>query len=408
MFYPHATVRLFGSCAALRFGSFASDVDLVIIGFDDDGFDSGAVLQQVGRALQDSPACRGGTLDVVTNTRVPVISFTRDCGADDTGTVNFDVTCDVNGLRNTTLLRQYMQQGVQVRAGYVVIKDWAKRCGVINPKQGYLSSYAVSIMWVHYLLRVTRGDGAVDFVDPTAALAAIYDTVDYAPCVPEVNTERLPALQALVGQLVHSFFTFYSKFDWSTNVVTIRTARDVAPEQLAWTAAAEVRHGRVRDRVYYRMCIQDPYEAAGFNLGRHVSPEKFAAITGRFLQKHAACAAHAEALDRVHAPDSTIPRAPSPAHVAAVASGHAPESIVATWMREHGDAHKITVVSDDVNGHRIMTNGSYQWMVTIRCAACDTWLRATGAKTLKTLRKHVTSAAHVAAVNNGFAGSSFL
>jgi predicted small metal-binding protein len=92
------------------------------------------------------------------------------------------------------------------------------------------------------------------------------------------------------------------------------------------------------------------------------------------LQKHTACAPH----------------------VAAVASGNAPESKVATWIRAHGDANKMTVVSDD----EVNSNRSRVW--TIRCAACDTALRVTGAGDLQ---RH-TNGAHHAAVASGHAPES--
>jgi hypothetical protein len=86
------------------------------------------------------------------------------------------------------------------------------------------------------------------------------------------------------------------------------------------------------------------------------------------LQKHAASAAHAGALD--------------PAHV--------PVLKVAAWIREHGDAHKMTVVSSD----EVYSSGARVW--TIRCAACDTVIRAIG---VDHLQRHAASAAHAGAID---------
>jgi hypothetical protein len=79
------------------------------------------------------------------------------------------------------------------------------------------------------------------------------------------------------------------------------------------------------------------------------------------------------------------------AHVAAVMSGRAPESAVATWMREHGDANRMTVVSNDETdgrGHRV-------WV--IHCGACGTVLRARAGNQLQT---HAASTAHAGAIDS--------
>jgi DNA recombination-dependent growth factor C len=97
--------------------------------------------------------------------------------------------------------------------------------------------------------------------------------------------------------------------------------------------------------------------------------------SARILQIHAACTAHAAALDPAHAP---VPA-------------------VATWIREHGDANKMTVVSnDEFNG-----SGGRVW--AIRCSACGTTLRITGPKKL---HRHAACAAHTVAVNTARAPES--
>jgi rRNA maturation endonuclease Nob1 len=77
--------------------------------------------------------------------------------------------------------------------------------------------------------------------------------------------------------------------------------------------------------------------------------------------------------------------------VAEVALGDAPESKVVTWIREHGDANKMTVVSNDER------NGSGVRVWVIRCGACDTVVRATGATNLQ---RHAATAVHAAALDD--------
>jgi hypothetical protein len=85
------------------------------------------------------------------------------------------------------------------------------------------------------------------------------------------------------------------------------------------------------------------------------------------LQKHAVCAAHAAALE----------------------GGDAPESKLAIWVREHGEAQKVTMLSQGEPNAR----GARRW--TIQCGAC---CKTICVDSLSQLQKHTTTAAHAAAL----------
>jgi rRNA maturation endonuclease Nob1 len=80
------------------------------------------------------------------------------------------------------------------------------------------------------------------------------------------------------------------------------------------------------------------------------------------------------------------------AHVAALESGSAPVCKVATWIRLHGEANEMTVVS----GHGVNSSGTPVW--SVRCAACATVLQATS---VNSLQRHAICVAHVAAIESG-------
>jgi macrodomain Ter protein organizer (MatP/YcbG family) len=81
----------------------------------------------------------------------------------------------------------------------------------------------------------------------------------------------------------------------------------------------------------------------------------------------------------------------SAAHVSALESGRAPETKVDAWLREHGDANKMTMLSNDIasSGHRIYV---------VKCGTCNKDLRVQSAKQLQC---HVDCAAHVSALESG-------
>jgi uncharacterized protein YecT (DUF1311 family) len=82
----------------------------------------------------------------------------------------------------------------------------------------------------------------------------------------------------------------------------------------------------------------------------------------------------------------------SAAHVATRESGRAPETAVNAWIREHGDANTMSLVSNDdmsASGTRVRV---------VKCGACKTEIRVAG---VRGLQIHVDSAAHVAALDSG-------
>lgn len=204
--------------------------------------------------------------------------------------VDFDLSCRTFGVRNSWFLRSYLAQDPVFRAGNHFIKQWSKKSGVNNSRVGYLTSYAMTVLWIYYLLRT----GEASFVDPTTVSAVPTPeqlTVPYMPLRPpsedggESESDRIQRL----GRLLRGFFYFYGyAFDWSSEVVSLRTncqepdgilTRDAA----GWTMEKEVNSIILRNRVFYNLCIDDVYED-NLNLGRHLSQLKGGWVRQQFRQ----------------------------------------------------------------------------------------------------------------------------
>ncbi|RNF22912.1 putative terminal uridylyltransferase 3 [Trypanosoma conorhini] len=207
--------------------------------------------------------------------------------------IDFDVSCRPLGVRNSWFMRQYLSQRPVARAGLAFLKRWSKRSGINNGLRGYLTSYAVTILWVYYLLR----RGVLQYVDPALIHPVPSTTQQEVPYIPLLGDEwtggasmesvsessALAELREELGSCVAGFFAFYLAFPWDERVVSLRVSHgDVTRESLGWLQAAEVLSNRLRERVWYRMCIEDPYED-DLNLGRHLSPDKFAFVLSQFV-----------------------------------------------------------------------------------------------------------------------------
>mgnify|MGYP001613835778 CR=1 FL=1 len=196
--------------------------------------------------------------------------------------LDFDVSFRAFGFRNSLLLRRYFEQRQSFRAGSVYIKRWSKQCGVNLSKKGFLTSYAFNLLWIYYLL---QSDSA-KFVDPRSLPELPEETddptrmFDYMALLPP--SEKRHTFEVEVGQLVAGFFAFYTwKFDWHREVVSVSRPRVTTKDSLQWTLPNERGEGRFRDRVWYRGCIEDPYEA-NLNLARHLSPVKLQKLCSEF------------------------------------------------------------------------------------------------------------------------------
>ncbi|KPI83692.1 hypothetical protein ABL78_7260 [Leptomonas seymouri] len=208
--------------------------------------------------------------------------------------IDFDLSCHVHGIRNSWLLRKYMEQDEVFRMGNVFLKKWSKACNINNSRLGFLTSYAVSVLWVYFLLR--RGE--VTFVNPDDVPvlpdAEKQMAISYIPLWPALDNPEADAARTVrLGALMRDFFYFYGEeFDWTRQVVTIRQPCPSSAEvrtkvDLNWLTD-DVSSLRLRDRCYHILSIEDVYED-DLDLGRHLTPDKAAWTLIQFRLAYLRC-----------------------------------------------------------------------------------------------------------------------
>jgi hypothetical protein len=190
--------------------------------------------------------------------------------------VDFDLSFRTFGIRNSILLRSLLTAHTCGRPGALVLKDWSKLSGVNNSINGFLTSYAVNIMWIYYLVQ----KGHVPYIDPQSIPVSLKDTAhakdpQYKPLIPSdvaASDEAKSRLEMDMGRLLFGFFAFYCyEFNWDAHVVTLNRPGVTTKAQLGWTEDDEVRLSKKNTR--YIMCIEDPYEE-NLNLGRHLGENR--------------------------------------------------------------------------------------------------------------------------------------
>ena len=202
---------------------------------------------------------------------------------------NFDVSFAGYSVTNSYLIRHYLLSDPMVRHGAMMLKSWGKANNVGWGGAGYLTSYAMTILWLYFLL-VTR---QVRWVDPASVPHA---------CDLPLAPAYVPLAQADPVQLGHmmlEFYRFYSEeFDYEREVASLNRPRRSTRKDLEWTFT-------VKDPFHYLFCIEDPYEqvgAGGLNLGRHLDEKKFKTVRSEFAKAVKMMLAH----DPTSAPDSAM------------------------------------------------------------------------------------------------------
>ncbi|EPY34442.1 poly(A) polymerase [Strigomonas culicis] len=186
-----------------------------------------------------------------------------------------------------------MDQQPDLRYLCLAVKRWSKLTGLntaTSPDGGGLTSYGFHLLLVYYALRRRL----VAYVAPESIQWG-----DIAP-VPAALPLRFPgdadgadawrgrslgeriaqddASAARVGEWALDFVRFYlHEFDYERDVASLSrgaaAAGLVTTEALQWTRQEEYAARGRGEYLFYRFCIEDPYEI-NLNVGRHMSSVK--------------------------------------------------------------------------------------------------------------------------------------
>ncbi|CAZ83911.1 unnamed protein product [Tuber melanosporum] len=294
---PEGELVPFGSLVT-GFAITKSDLDAVLTSpYPEDLFstpnkidESNSLPQNLAKEFQSE----GFEATLLLKTRVPILKLALKA----TDESSFDLNCDIGfnndlGVHNTRMLQTYSRCDPRVREMVLFIKWWAKRRHINSPYRGTLSSYGYVLMIIHFLINVVDPPVLINLqntpIPEDVPPDQIFDEggegehqIWYAK-----DIENLPktANQMHVGQLLHSFFEYYSyKFQWGREVISIRTQGGIFSKQEKGWVAAVIRPGRsghtqIKDR--YLFTIEDPFETS-HNVGRTCNPPGVDRIRAEF------------------------------------------------------------------------------------------------------------------------------
>lgn len=245
------------------------DVDLCVVVTSDRG--QKRLVRDIARALREENYT---SIQPITRAKVPIVKC-RDA------VTNLPIDVSVNNtlaLRNTELIRSYVQLDERVKGLVVLVKHWALHRGLADAFGGTLSSYAWTVLALRHLQSTTPplvpnlqdgGSRRVESMD-----GRTFDTTI-------VDGEALACSLSLAELFAGFFHRWFVEHAWSTSVVSLRQAGELNRKKHGWPlpkpSPLDVLQGRAERCGEHLLPIEDPFDL-NHDLSRVVRPEGWADI----------------------------------------------------------------------------------------------------------------------------------
>lgn len=207
--------------------------------------------------------------------RVPIVQYARK---GDGGVHKFDLSLSLDGLKNSLLLREYMASDARLRLGVLGAKQWGRENKILNARRGWISPYALTIMYIHFMKQSGRTSAGFEEDQITRRVheivaAAAKSDGDLTEMTEFAST--LPLHEADISTVerdIYDFFAFYGDpdgFDFDTAVVDIRSSNRFSSKD-QWSEAIAQLDEKERWHLlgHEVILLRDPFEP--HSLGRSV------------------------------------------------------------------------------------------------------------------------------------------
>uniref|UniRef100_A0AC35UGB8 PAP-associated domain-containing protein n=1 Tax=Rhabditophanes sp. KR3021 TaxID=114890 RepID=A0AC35UGB8_9BILA len=201
-----------------------------------------ALRHSFGSAMEDA---------IVIKACVPILKFKMAFEGSD-----FEIDININntpGILNSKLLHYYSLYDLRFQQLVLVLKHWAILNKIKDAQYGFLNSYSIALLVLHYLQSGVHPYILPNFhklypqifADQTLLLCLEYDKRFETPKTSnhtEVNKQP-------VGELLIGFFHYYNTFDFNTLAISIRKGGTIERYRCMHD-----------DPMQYRLFIEEPFD----------------------------------------------------------------------------------------------------------------------------------------------------
>jgi len=245
------------------------DVDLCVVVTSDKG--QKRLVRDIARALREENYT---SIQPITRAKVPIVKC-RDA------VTHLPIDVSVNNtlaLRNTELIRSYVQLDERVKGLVVFVKHWALHRGLADAFGGTLSSYAWTVLALRHL-QSTTPPLVPNLQDGDPRRVETMDGRTFDTTI--VDGEALPCSLSLAELFAGFFHRWFVEHAWSTSVVSLRQAGELNRKKHGWPlpkpSPLDVLQGRAERCGEHLLPIEDPFDL-NHDLSRVVRPEGWADI----------------------------------------------------------------------------------------------------------------------------------
>lgn len=246
-------LTLFGSTVNLL-GSCDSDLDICMTlngNLTGRGVDCVGILDAVSRLLVENPNVHD--IEPILAARVPIIRF---CYKD------YDIDlCMYNqcAIHNSRLLKTYVLIDFRLAQLYYLVKRFAKACDIADASKGSLSSYAWSLLVIHFMQHTNPPMLPVLQEPPRNKNKELFGVGGWNVWFnDDVASIQMPSRSISLTSLFKEFLLYYTNFDFNKRVVSIRTSQVINKFQKNWNNCT--------------IAIEDPFELT-YNLSSRLDEQ---------------------------------------------------------------------------------------------------------------------------------------
>lgn len=258
-------LQLFGSTVNCL-GTCDSDLDICMTiegNLTGKGIDCVKILGQVLKVLEQREEVQ--EMEPVLAARVPILKFKFNQFCVDLSMYNL---C---ALHNSRLLRTYVLIDNRVAKLSYLVKRYAKACKIADASRGSLSSYAWSLMVIHFLQQIQPPILPVlqETTDKTVRPIGVGGWNVWFNS--DTNNLRMEPNRLTLTELFKQFFLYYGTFDFNQYVISIRKLAKISKFKKNWNNCM--------------MAIEDPFELT-YNLSSRLDDAMAIYIINSFARAY--------------------------------------------------------------------------------------------------------------------------